>query len=1127
MDSWLRAVRAAAELNFACNDRGLADATVRYVAHGEGPRDLLARVRDAARTVPAQLALHEARRADGHPHWPVYLGLAEVPPEVGLRWAAVAVSTERWNRRAGTVVDVAGSQLFDQLLSDIRHAAPRPTHQLPLRYRTLDALVVAAGGQPDELLVAAFTAPPAPQSTWADVRPTLSALDGFADDVERCADRLAPLAASQPRSAHRGLLSLLQPLSANQLGLFADALAACLTSDTASTALEADPMARRANRPAMLAALRTVAQQSNPTQRVRALRGIRSISDDVGDHRWAADAAAADPAPAVRAVAAELRSPTAPSDLARLLPVEETGWGVAFNAGLAAALQRLFDDVRAVGDIQRSRHPRWDGVAPPPEQRDWDHVVAQLRSASPPKAGRRLGFPGYELCEAMERFATAPGVDATAVFTVLHALGFLLDRTNALSSPAYSAFEASTADGGRPTLVELATRTTAVGLDGAAVVWGAYHHRFAKNWPADAVWPFVYAHLPLVLNQLTETEAYLRDDTAVYRALATLPRLPAVAVDALFTVALGGRARQRALAQETLADTSGIVDKVGTALRDGKGDVRAIAARWLGALGDPNAVPALEAALAAERNDLVKGALFDGLSALDQPLATYLDAATLDDEARRGMKSGLPKALAWLDVSRLPRVHWSSGEVADPLTVQWFLTLAAKSKSPEPDALMRHYCQLLHTGDRHVLASWVLDSWITADDRYHSGSTYQRRVSVIGAKGLLALVAACGGDDAVLTAHEFIYRHYGNRAAECRALLAMLAWTDSPQAVQTLLGVATKFRTKGLREEAEKQVHALAARRGWTAAELADRTAADGGFDTTGVLRLDYQPGDPARTFTATIQPDLTIVLRAADRKVIKSLPAPRQSDDQPSAAAAKKQLAATRKLLKSAATSHTERLYAAMCGQRAWRFADWATYLQRHPVVGQFTKRLVWQTDTEITFRPLDDGTLTDTEDDEVAVAPDAKVRVAHALTVPTDQAAAWRQHFSDYEVVTLFDQFRDPYSVPEEGRRARTLEDFAGVEMPFFTLRAAASPLGYVLGQAIDGPEIYHYVKVLPTIGLTVEVHFSGISVTQPNDPVTLGEASFGASNGASTRLGDLPSVLVSEVYNDLRQIAQTGRR
>ena len=106
------------------------------------------------------------------------------------------------------------------------------------------------------------------------------------------------------------------------------------------------------------------------------------------------------------------------------------------------------------------------------------------------------------------------------------------------------------------------------------------------------------------------------------------------------------------------------------------------------------------------------------------------------------------------------------------------------------------------------------------------------------------------------------------------------------------------------------------------------------------------------------------------------------------------------------------ERLHEAMCTQRSWRFADWDVYLNQHPIVGRYCQQLVWaiyEGDTLAqTFRPLEDRSLTDTDDEAVTPSPAATVRLAHSCTVPAELIEAWRTHFADYDVTPLLQQFR-----------------------------------------------------------------------------------------------------------------------
>ena len=83
--------------------------------------------------------------------------------------------------------------------------------------------------------------------------------------------------------------------------------------------------------------------------------------------------------------------------------------------------------------------------------------------------------------------------------------------------------------------------------------------------------------------------------------------------------------------------------------------------------------------------------------------------------------------------------------------------------------------------------------------------------------------------------HRYVKQWYGHRAAQCKALLQVLAWIDHPSATQVVLSVANRFRTKGIQEEALRLCQLLAERKGWTMDELADRTIPTAGLDETGI----------------------------------------------------------------------------------------------------------------------------------------------------------------------------------------------------------------------------------------------------------------------------------------------------
>ena len=412
------------------------------------------------------------------------------------------------------------------------------------------------------------------------------------------------------------------------------------------------------------------------------------------------------------------------------------------------------------------------------------------------------------------------------------------------------------------------------------------------------------------------------------------------------------------------------------------------------------------------------------------------------------------------------------------------------------------------------------------------GFMRQPQGSAIATKGLLALVGACAGAAAAAPTQRYLKEWYGSRAAQGKALIVMLAWIEHPSATQLMLAIGSRFRTKSFQEEATRQAEALAERKGWTLAELADRTVPTAGFDEIGAMELSYGH----RAFSARLLPDFKVDLFNPEGKKIASLPEPRQDDDAEMAKEAKAAFSASKKALKGIVDLQTARLYEALCTEREWSYADWHAYLQQHPVLRHLVQRLVWVRVMEgkvaQTFRPLDDGTLTDNNDEQIHLPDDARIRLAHDSLLSPAEVAAWQQHLADYEIPVLFQQLgKGTYALPQDKRGADEIKDFEGFMIEAFALRGRALKLGYTRGAAEDGGWFHVYEKRFPTMGMQAVIEFTGNPLPEENRKVSLLNLTFSQSGSTNPggqgkmTLSEVPKVLLSECYNDLRLIAADG--
>jgi HEAT repeat protein len=744
------------------------------------------------------------------------------------------------------------------------------------------------------------------------------------------------------------------------------------------------------------------------------------------------------------------------------------------------------------------------------------------------------------------------------------------------------------------TLLDLAEALQSLSIPDGIILQEVLYGYGILLWDWEATWPYFMNRLEDLERAFEPPPAgnwqgrwkQERARNNAYRILAGFRRVPPTLVGRLWELAIGTTKSDRQRAQPICQKLPDVHERLVSSLASGNFQTRLVAAEWLGRLGDKRAVEPLKAAAKKEKQDAALDEMLTALERLGESIETFLDRKKLQTDAVKNLAKGIPNDLSWFPLASLPTVHWNdNGQPVPTETITWLVVQSYKLKSPEAGALLRRYCEMLRPAEREQLGNFALAAWLERDlnrkytdaearqkaqkEAPHAWQQWQVSInwyrnnnhalpasipqslqqteeklfqqfqreagSAAGEKGVLAIASACCGDAAVGPVQKYLKDWYGMRASQCKALIAMLAGVDRPLAIQYLLSISNRFRTKGIREEAEKYVQILAERKGWTLDELADRTMPTCGLDDEGKLELNFGP----RAFVARVNGDLEFLLADAEGKALKKLPDPRKEDDAELAQAAKKAFSAAKSELKKFAGLTATRFYEAMCTQRTWPVVDWKTYLLGHPLARILCQRLVWaalDADTlKATFRPLDDGTLTDLEDSDVALSDSWKIRIAHSCNVSTETAQAWARHLADYSVMPLFAQFARPaFDLTETRQNDTVLSDFEGHLVEAFKLRGLATKLGYTRGQAEDGGWFYSYLKPFPGLGLEVHLEFSGNGLPEENRTVALTrltferkddqqQSQFRQSDGVP--LKDIPRVLLSECIGDLRAIAATG--
>ena len=691
----------------------------------------------------------------------------------------------------------------------------------------------------------------------------------------------------------------------------------------------------------------------------------------------------------------------------------------------------------------------------------------------------------------------------------------------------------------------------------------------------EVSWPW-FAERPGLLR-----EALGRSDSVVraLEILGAMPRLPAGLSAVVADIAVGDSKVNRPLAQAVLRSHPRVRELAEQALGEGRAQVRASAAAWVGSLGREASVPVLAAAVRKEKKDVVRAALLAALRECGGDLSEFLSPRALGAEASRGLKSKTPASLAaWFDFDSLPAVHWADGTEADPAVIRWWVVLADRLKNPNGRGIIALYLSLLEPSDAAALAGRVVRAWAERDTRRpdpeesrahaqtagrwaydhaqqwlaqcradkkmadslewaesqaaitleeHVAAAYaeHQRIytgSAMADKGLLAF--AVGMDDGELAGlvRAFMRDNPGRRA-QFDALVRALYANGQDRALQVLLGVARRHKMAGVQATAAALAREIASERGWSDEELADRTVPTAGFDGDGLLHLSYGQRD----FTGRLTSDFKIEVSDGAGRTRKSLPPARSGEDAEVVRAAKKRLSAARKEAKEVLTLQSERLYEAMCASRTWSAREWGELLADHPLVGRLVTRLIWTAAPPeggpLTFRPTEDGELIGVDDAVVEFEPHAVVSLAHRVQLADEEAAAWRQHLADYGVEPLFDQLSA--TAPRVAEGQMEMRDLQGHMTDTFALRGAAVKRGYKRGEVIVAGFFDTYVKDFAALNLTAVLGFTGACLPEENVSCATTGLSFTHGGHYEIPLTEVPPVLLAECRADYEALAALG--
>lgn len=417
-------------------------------------------------------------------------------------------------------------------------------------------------------------------------------------------------------------------------------------------------------------------------------------------------------------------------------------------------------------------------------------------------------------------------------FPLLRTLGFFLEFM----------CECLRAGGRTCDLREIAAALEGLGVSPADVEKGFLSLNFdALGWKDEEILPWFSAHLDLLHSALASPPPPLPGRLPrVYLpggaldVLRRFPTLPQALVPLLLEQALTGPSSWRPRFQEALARLPGLSGILQEKLRTGLAAERGVAATWLGQVGGPGTVEALQKAAGGDPVTAVQGAALGALERLGIQPETPATAEALTREARAGLKRTRRGLAGPMASAVVPGVRWASGSPASREVAEWLVLRARTLKSPEPDRWLLDAVRLLDPTDRRALALRVLEAWFSpqAEPRFTpqeaqalaeqmarnafpgrvptSGAVARRRAHLLRVRrvpdqderGVLAVVASCGDATVLERTVSYLRDHRLLPRQQICTLLHMLAWIEDLPAEAFLEEVARRDTRDAIRQEA-------------------------------------------------------------------------------------------------------------------------------------------------------------------------------------------------------------------------------------------------------------------------------------------------------------------------------------
>lgn len=478
-----------------------------------------------------------------------------------------------------------------------------------------------------------------------------------------------------------------------------------------------------------------------------------------------------------------------------------------------------------------------------------------------------------------------------------------------------------------------------------------------------------------------------------------------------------------------------------------KAAVRELALTVIEAQGKESYTRALESALNSEKSAKIKTRI-GAMLGVEVEGGEKSSAASSGDIIADMTKGSKAKKVAWLFTQPFSPVRLADGSAASEQHLQALLLCYANdpgNKDKNTDAI----AAMLDPADTEQFALEVFSRWL------EEGAAAKT-------KWVLYFAGVHGGSEAIDTLVHYIKEWSENSrgAIACEAVYA-IALNGSSQALMTVDDMSRKYKKRQVRGAAGLAMEKAAEQLGITKEELADRIVPDLGFDEKMCRTFDYG----ARQFSVYLTPSLDIEIFNGDKK-IKNLPKPGANDDAEKAEKAYAEFKDMKKQMKAAVTAQRSRLEYVLLCDRKWTAEGWKKLFVRNPLMHCFAIGLIWgiysESGLSATFRYLDDGSFTTSDEDEFEVPENAQIGLVHPIELTEEELSAWKEQLADYEIVQPFAQLeRTVYPITDKEKTETEITRFYDRELNSLAFAGKMLKYGWYKGEAQDAGMFFDFYR------------------------------------------------------------------